>query len=399
MIFDFLLACYFSFRFLGKDKEPEQRRTIIFARGAFRRDIKDLGTTGDLIVINGELIRRIIRQAVPDAWLEQVVTLNYREQIRSKFPLTLKVFRSFVNKQPTRIVYGGVDYFEVSLFADRDFYTSDTMIDAIFHENYAIEYVANVNMAIYDGIASRFVFDNLYSYGPPATTILRKYTRSPAGPMPMVMPRLARMEDDKEFFERLSRLQGERFSHTVTLLAFPGSEYLASICFTSTLLYLTGLQERDDVNAIVKFKNRQSAAPYMRQFGKLGSRLSWKCDGSIEELAWISGFTIVFNSISLYEALLAPTMVLIPYFLDARHDPNLLQESPSSVPPLQSVRFVTSTDEITSLIDQYDTEQIKAMVAQERQARKALVARKFYLSESASSAQAAPSNAAELSDI
>jgi hypothetical protein len=382
MIFDIFLASYFAFKFLKRGTNSEKSRTIIFARGAFRRDIKDLTDAAETIVINGELIRRIIRQAVPDAWLEQVIALGYSAEIRARFPLTLKLFRSFVNQRPTRIVYGGVDYFEVALFANRDLYSKETVIDAIFHENYAIDYVANLNMALYQGVSSKFIFDNVFTYGPPATRILRTYTLNQAGPSPMVMPRLARMENDREFFERLGKLNNASFATTLTLLAFPGTEYLAPVCFTATLLQLAKLREQNNVEGIVKFKSKKSAVPYLRQCGALSSRLKWKFDGSIEELAWTSGFTIVFNSISLYEALLGPTIVLIPHYLDTLHDPNLLQESPSSIAKMDSVLFVNSPDELGPLMAQYDTARIKALVAAERQARKAVVAKKFYLSAS-----------------
>jgi hypothetical protein len=380
MFFDFLSALYLLFKFSPKYLSKKKEIVIIFARGAFRRDIKDIANLNNLIVINGELIRRILRQRAPDGYLEQVIALSYKEMLRNFFPLTIRVFNFFINNQKTRIIYGGVDYFEVAIFANRECFSSNVTVDAIFHENYAIEYVANINMQLYENIKEPFIFDNLYTYGPPATKILKRYTHNPNGPISMVMPRLARMENDQDFFYRLNRIDNLAFSNTILLLAFPGSEYLAPICFTATALHLAEQVNYRMTNVIFKFKNKKSALPYVKQCASINSAINWEWNGSVEEFVWKSGFTIVFNSISLYEALLGPTIVLIPNYLDSRHDLNLLQESPHSIPKMNSVKFLNSLDDIELIMAQFDNKVISQTVMSERALRKKIVESKFYLS-------------------
>jgi hypothetical protein len=281
------------------------------------------------------------------------------------------------------IVFGGVDYFEVTIFAEHEFYLENTSIEAVFHENYAIEYVKNINFALYNRLNNRIIFDRLYTYGPPATRILRAYTLEACGPRPMAMPRLASMENDEEFNRRLAKIDHQTFGQCVVLLAFPGSEYLAPLCFTATLLEFIRLGRETTINTMVKFKNHRTAVGFKKQTSPMDCHIQWIDNGSIENLVWKAGFTVVFNSISLYEALLGPTIIIIPAFLDSMHDENLLQETPSSVRELcgelKSVRFASEVSEIYQIIKSIQCEKLLQIVIAERDARKKLVRRKFYL--------------------
>jgi hypothetical protein len=381
---DLAAAAYIAFCFLRQRGRPAGApQTVIFSRGAFRRDISSIGSGVFLVVVRGEWLRRFFRAGVPDGWLEQGICLSYRPELRAAFPLSFHAFRYFVNRTPSRIVFGGVDYFEVTIFAEHAFYRGGTAIEAIFHENYAIGFVRNVNLAFYRTLQHGFLFDRLFTYGPPATTILRKYTAEATGPRRMVMPRLASMEDDEAFAARLPGIDASSFGATVLLLAFPGAEYLAPLCFTSTVLELARLGAGGGVTPIIKFKNAGAAKPARRQCAPLDRHIRWVTDGSVEELVWQAGFTVVFNSIAFYEALLGPTLVIIPSYLDSQHDENMLQETPESITglcgELQSVRFAHTPGEITEIMASMRAQPIAALAARERAQRKALVARKFYL--------------------
>lgn len=384
LLADFTAAVYIAFCFLRQSgRVPQAGQTIIISRGAFRRDVSSIGKGAFLVVIRGEWLRRFFRAGVPDGWLEQIICLSYRAQLRAAFPFSIRMFRYFANRFRSRIVFGGVDYFEVSMLAQREFYRSDSIIESVFHENYAIAFVRNVNLSFYRTIKHRFLFDRLYTYGPPATMILKEYTLEPEGPRRMVMPRLASMEDDVEFNGRLVKIDADRFASTLLLLAFPGAEYLAPLCFTATMLELARLAREEAMTSIVKFKNQRGAKTAMRQIAPLDRHIRWVSQGSIEDLAWDSAFTIVFNSISFYEALLGPSIVIIPAYMDAMHDHNMLQETPQSISELcgdlQSVRFACSIEDIMSIVGAMRRQPIAAIVARERQSRKALVSRKFYL--------------------
>ncbi len=389
MLIDLLAATYIASCFAFKKGSPGQEWTVVFSRGAFKRDIPSLGAGTVLVRVGGEWLRRFFRMRVPDGWLEQVICLSYRDQLRAAFPLSIRMLARCLTGKKVRLLYGGVDYFEVAIFADTAFYSVDTRIEAVFHENYAISYVKNLTGALYQSIApkDRILFSNLYTYGPPATDILHDYTVNPGGPQPMTMPRLASMEDDGAFEQRMAAVDDGTFAHSVLLLAFPGTDYLAPICFTATLIALAEMGEKGVIRAIVKFKHYRAAAPSKRQLDRLARHVQWVCDGSVEELAWHAGFTVVYNSISLYEALLGPGIVIVPAYLDALHDENILQESRESVRflcgELQSVRFADSLPHLREIVTSLDAASIKRIVRDERAQRKALVRRKFYLDAAA----------------
>ena len=385
---DLLGSIYIAFCFLRQLHVGDKEQTIVFSRGAFRRDIHTFGKGTGLVEINVEWLKRFLRFGVPNGWFEQVICLRYRLQLRDAYPLTIRTLRYFAAQHSKRIVYGGVDYYEVAMFADHSFYSSGTRIDAVFHENYAIDYVKNLNYFLYRGVKERFLFDDLYTYGAPASQVLVGYTRNPLGSLQMVMPRLSSMEDDVQFFERLNDIDTDSFANTILLLAFPGTEYLAPLCFTSTLLELARMGAEENCHPIVKFKNKTSARMSIRHAGHLKHHIRWVFEGSIENLVWQAGFTIVFNSISLYEALLGPTVIIIPAYLDAQHDQNILQESKQTIDSLgqkmQSVLFANSQTELSEIMSLMDGKMIKEIVRRERDLRKALVARKFHLVESLS---------------
>lgn len=380
---DILASLYIAMCFLKYRNVADKEQTVVLSRGAFRRDIASFSQDKLLVVVVMEWVRRFLRFGVPDGYLEQVVCLSYKQEIRAAFPLTMRTFAYFVNKRRTRLVFGGVDYFEVAMFADHSFYQSGTSIDAVFHENYAIEYGRNLNFALYNSITDRFLFDELYTYGPPANEILVGYTSNPNGSLRMVMPRLARMEDDSSFLKKLNDIDEKTFEKTILLLAFPGAEYIAPICFTATLLELARMGNAGECHPVIKFKNQLSAKSSLRQAGTLKRGLRWVYDGSVEELVWQAGFTIVFNSISLYEALLGPTIIIIPAYLDSQHDQNMLQESRHTIANLgkclQSVLFAGSLSEIKQIMSSFDGATIKATVCRERALRKQLISTKFYL--------------------
>lgn len=386
---DLAAAFYIALCFLSRfGRIPGEAQAIVFSRGAFQRDVSSIAHGAFLITIRSEWLRRFMRAGVPDAWLEQVICLSYQSELQRAFPLASRTLAYFTNRTQSRIVFGGVDYFEVATFARRDLYIKDIIIESVFHENYAIEYVENVNYALYNAIRNRFLFDHLYTYGPPATRILAGYTASNDGPRTMVMPRLASMEDDSSFTARLPNIDQHSFRNTILLLAFPGSEYLAPLCFSATLLEFSRLGYEKGLCPIVKFKNRRAAKPFIKQLAPLDRHLLWVETGSVESLIWKAGFTVVFNSISLYEALLGPTLIIIPCYLDAKHDHNLLQETPASVRQtcgeLKSVHFAYDLGEIEFIIDRFKNEDIAAIAASERISRKSLIGRKFYLNEALS---------------
>lgn len=385
---DLLAATYISCCFLRHHHSAGVEHTVVFSRGAFRKDVPTLSKGALFVDIRGEWLKRCMQLAAPLGWFEQVICLGYRSELRAAFPLSLRVFRYWLRTRPkASLMFGGVDYFEVAIFAERQFYPDNTRIVAVFHENYATEFVKNATRALYAQVENGFVFDVVYAYGPPASEILHRFTSDPAGPQAMVMPRLAHMQDDCDFNTRLAQLDDPMFPRTVLLLAFAGIEYLAPICFTATLLTLAELGKTKLARPLVKFKSYSAAKLSLRQAGRLKRHVQWIYAGSVEALVWRSGFTVVFNSISLYEALLGPSIVIMPAYLDSLHDDNILQETEASLArlgvKLDSVVFAHSLEQIETIMSRFDANQIKVVVARERAARKAVVSRKFYLTGTA----------------
>ncbi|WP_147297148.1 hypothetical protein [Chromobacterium vaccinii] len=235
---------------------------------------------------------------------------------------------------------------------------------------------------MYNQIEEKILFDRLYTYGPPASLILADYTLEAKGPRPMVMPRLAAMECDSAFNKRLECVDSKTQASNILLLAFPGAEYLAPLCFTSILLELARLGGQG-FHPIVKFKNWRSAKSFIKQISPLDSSIRWVGSGSVESLVWDAGFALVFNSISLYEALLGPSIIIIPSFLDSLQDDNMLQETHSKifdlVGEMQSVCFAKSVSDIERIIKNFQGCDLPKLILSERKARKKIVSNKFYL--------------------
>ncbi|MEO8313276.1 MAG: hypothetical protein ABI645_00645 [Pseudomonadota bacterium] len=384
---DLLASAYIARCFRAARRKGDATQTVVVvSRGAFRRDIPGLTQGVVLVDIKGELLKRCLQFALPGGWFEQLICLDYRQNLRQAFPRTVRTFVGFVRTSKARLLFGGVDYFEVALFADRGFYDSSTQVIAVFHENYAIEFVMNVTRELYAKVDNAFLFDELYAYGPPASELLARFTLEKGGVRPMVMPRLARMQDDVDFQKRLATVDRPDFRKSILLLAFAGVEYLAPICFTATLMAIASLGERGAARPIVKFKNAGAAKVALRQAGRLRDRFEWVYDGSVEALVWRAGFTVVFNSISFYEALLGPTIVIMPAYLDALHDDNLLQETAASigrlVGPLETVVFAHTPGEIGQIMARLDGKNFRELMIRERAARKAIVRNKFFLTGS-----------------
>lgn len=377
-IINFFIKSYLSYKLQSVSKN-EKDITLIFSRGAFKKDIDIIYQKDSIVSINCEFLRRLTKLVVPDAYLSQVTALEYSDYLKKEFNSVRESFKKLTKGKVKEIVFGGVDYFEVAIFADKKLYDQSTEIIAIFHENYAIDYVKNINMKIYSQIEKKIIFDKLYTYGSPATEILKHYTNSSGGPIKKVMPRLMKPVEDRYYRNNLAKINTSDFYKTVTIIAFPGVEYLAPICFTSTVIYATQDLATANIKVIIKFKNKTSAKPTLRQFKSLEKHVNCVYKGSIEEQIWKSGFVIVYNSIAFYEALLGPSIIIIPSFYDAQHDENLLQESSDTLSNLKSVVFARSKNDITETIKKFTSEKIIELVSRERENRIKAIAKKFYI--------------------
>lgn len=354
---------------------------IYFSRGTFKHDIDRFISEGNgtcNIVLDALLLRRLLRYAVPDLCLEQIICLNYKMYLENELSIVFRTFKKSMAYADNKVnlIFGGVDYFEVAIFCNREQFKPNVKFISYFHENYTIGYVESVSHKIYDSILDPFQFDELYVYGQSAYNILGKFTLNDAGPMHYTMPRLTLL---KEQFSNVINIHSKNNKVKVLYLAFPGYDYLAPLCFSSILLELASISS--DFDVCVKFKNNVVANKYSRRLSFLKSSLELTGEGSVGEHLKVADVVVVFNSLSFYESLLSDAFIIIPCFSDTDHDVNLLQESNdtlSEIYDFKTIQFAKSEKEISRLIKDYRFDAYNPKLDEEKSMRLALLNRKFY---------------------
>ncbi|WP_154140337.1 hypothetical protein [Photobacterium damselae] len=370
-----ILSLYYlklKFRKLRKNEKID----VYFSRGTFKHDIKvftDKKCKEEYVILDMHLLRRLFRYIVPDLYLEQVICLNYQSYIHSEIKSIVDYWINITNSHQMNLIFGGVDYFEVSIFCSREKYGKETKYISYFHENYTIGYVETVSINIYKDIENPFKFDELYVYGSSSYKILKPFTLDENGPFKITMPRLKNI---KEKLLNKAELTGKT---KILFLAFPGYDYLAPLTFTNILLNLKPLSNKYEI--FTKFKNIRQANKYKQKSGSLDNSIKF-VDGDVVEYLNKSDIVVVFNSLSFYEALLSNVYIIIPNFSDTQHAENILQESKTSlleISDFKTITFANSIEELENMIISFDREIFKETYKKEKKYREKLLARKFYI--------------------
>lgn len=369
-----IILFYFKLKF--RRVKNGERTNVYFSRGTFKHDVSIFiseETETKSVILDMNLIRRLLRLIVPDLYLEQVVSLGYQEILHTRLERLVNYWKELTVKNDLDLIFGGVDYFEVSIFCSREIFGDKTKYIAYFHENYTIGYVEEVSINLYRDVERKFKFDELYVYGPSSFDILLPFTLEANGPKKLVMPRLLNIK--KEFVER-KNITGKV---KVLYLTFPGYDYLAPLTFSQVLLSLSEISHSYEICA--KFKNIRQANNYKNKIDAKNNKMKF-VDGNVLDFLKNTDIVISFNSLSFYEALLSDALIIIPRFSDTNHANNILQETADSLNVIyefNTVVFAYSIEELIGFISNFDRDKHHIEMVKEKKYRKSLLSKKFYL--------------------
>lgn len=373
-IFQTIILLYFRIKF--RKLNSEKRTDVYFSRGTFKHDINIFTsevTDVKPVVLDMNLIRRLLRLIIPDLYLEQIISLGYQEILHARLERLVKYWVDLTKKNELNLIFGGVDYFEVSIFFSREIFGDKTKYIAYFHENYTIPYVEEVSINLYRDVKHKHKFDELYVYGPSSFNILLPFTLEANGPKKLVMPRLLNIM--KEFTERKIRTGKVK----VLYLTFPGYDYLAPLTFSNILLSLNEISHNYEIFA--KFKNINQANYYKNKIDNKNSEMKF-VDGNVLDFLKKTDIVISFNSLSFYEALLSDALIIIPRFSDTDHANNILQETDDSLNEIyefKTVVFAYSIEELIKYISNFERKKHGVEIDKEKKYRKELLSKKFYI--------------------
>lgn len=334
--------------------------TIAFSRKAFASDL-DHFYGSKIAIINSEFIRKIMSN-LQDEYLEQITCFYHRDKLHRRMRLTKKYLKG---RQFAKYVFGGVDYFEFILFCPCK--ESDAFVDVIFHENYAIPYIEEINKSMFEELASigawdTFKISQIRAYGPPATRVLEVVERSTG--CKLISENCPRISLKKNHLFKSEKI-------SLMLYAFPGTEYLAPIGFTTLL---SRLNELPKCKVFVKFKARNfSVASTYKNV-----KVIWDSDIANKKLRQCQ-IGVTFNSITFYEMLSNDMLVVIPKFLDTKLPENLLQLGANDDHTLKTIKIAYSFEEFVKIIDTIDLDDLEKNLESERSARLKLIEQAFYV--------------------
>ena len=353
VIEDLVILIYISYKLRGKS-------LVGFSRNAFRKDLEFFYAGQEIALINSEFIRKIM-SGMDNDLLEQITCLYQRDKIKDRMHFT----RKYLSKRVKHYIFGGVDYFEFALFCPE--LGSQANVDVIFHENYAIPYIEEINKSMFveirkEGLWDNYKIDRIRTYGPPASRVLKEVSEVTGCEIKEVKSPRINFKDNK---------MNEIKKPTIVLYAYPGVEYYAPINFTTLL---TRINEISVADWIIKFKG-----PY-RTIAKKYENVKLIHGGSIDEddLAK-ANIGITFNSITFYEMLSSAMLIIVPNFLDAKLPENLLQYGAKVDHNLKTVRIVNSFDELKAIVEEFDLAEHRVNLLDEMKSRTKIIQDAFYV--------------------
>lgn len=141
----------------------------------------------------------------------------------------------------------------------------------------------------------------------------------------------------------------------IVLLSYRDPDYLAPQSFREVLgLFVEAARHhegRSEVRFLVKSKNRYDTQEILSLVGKRPENLEIDHEPVLSEVFSRTRLTVGFNSLSVLEALLADTAVSVPYWSDARSDPDWLMFDPADAVCRRAIRFPASPGELRELLD------------------------------------------------
>ena len=157
------------------------------------------------------------------------------------------------------------------------------------------------------------------------------------------------------------------------LYAYPGTEYLAPINFTTII---TRLNELKNNKIFVKFKKRPQKKYLINKYKNVFP--IW-CNRDANEQVRNCQIGITFNSITFYEMLSSEMLLIIPRFLDAALPNNLMQLGTMEIEGLETVKYAHSFEELIEIINSIDLNQLETDLKKDRAARLRIIENAFYV--------------------
>ena len=359
-LIDILVSIYILIKLRNKGSKK-----VAFGRHAFIHDINSIYGK-DVIVLNTEFIRKLLSY-LDNEYLEQITCLYHEQRIRQRLKLSRKII--FKNLKNNTLIFGGLDYFEFVAFCPKDIDKVDIDVDAVFHENYAIEYIEKINVSMYEELIRLKMWDGysvnkIFVYGPPAKRVLGQLAVNlEAEICELQSPRINILVDKPASTKR---------KRSVLIYAYPGIEYIAPINFTTLLTVLEGIE---GVQFYVKFKQK-------KQIPKLTAKniKFIYTKKQVDEIFSECAFGLTFNSITLYELISSNLMVLIPDFLDAKQPANMRQSATAiEQSGSRSIIAVSSIAKLTDLLKNMELKDVVSAVEAERSLRLEILRKAYYV--------------------
>ncbi len=138
----------------------------------------------------------------------------------------------------------------------------------------------------------------------------------------------------------------------ITLLSFPGSEYLAPFTYIDILLCFKKLASKHtNYNFIVKCKDGSHVAETLRILNNSPGDISVSCDIDMIDLLSQSKVIIGYNSLSFLEALLSEAHLIYPFWGDSQYDPYMLQIDPANPEAQNIINIAQSREHFHEILD------------------------------------------------
>lgn len=325
----YLRYCFFRARL----RSTEAGRIVYFNRGAFSADVEHMKSPKD-IVINGNILRRILMLIVNSYQLQQIVCLYYSKSLQKQLSIVVEEFSAECLKNGVKsICFGGVDYFEVVLFEEAARLINVQTV-AIFHENYTIPLVLRQTKNLISSYCDVPKFSRVYAIGPPAMDILKQL-------FPDVRPHIS----SRFSYSKVCH----NFERDVLLIPFSDIAYFAPIAFLLTFALLTELADAGMASVTIKHKNLVEKRQFIRSFGVIKNIKNTTAPAA-SQLCSTSRVVICFNSLVYFEALAFGNLIAIPNLAEARENEFYSQHIQSPLHAKAGIRFFSTIEDLNEIL-------------------------------------------------
>lgn len=139
----------------------------------------------------------------------------------------------------------------------------------------------------------------------------------------------------------------------ITLLSFPGTDYLAPFTYMDVILCFKKLASKyTNYNFTVKCKDESHVAESLRILNNNVGNITISCDIDMIDLLSQSKVIVGYNSLSFLEALLSQAHLIYPFWGDSRYDPYMLQIDPADPEVKNIINIAQSREHFHEVLDE-----------------------------------------------